>query len=93
MTEAHANPELVAFHRESELAASQRAYETAQTAPTPVAEMPTAPAPTTSAHVLVPPKPAPATNPAQNLFILRVSVVVLIALALLFVYLRRARTR
>lgn len=90
MTEAHANPELVAFHRESELAASQRAYEMAQTASeNSLATMPSTTALTPSAHVLVPPKPEPPSNPIQHLFLLRVSIVAILGLVVLLVYLKK----
>ena len=94
MTEAHSNPDLVAFHRQSELEASQRAYQEQENAlpqQTSQAQALVIPAEATTAESqALPSPPAPATNPLSAL---RFSLVVVLILGLLLIALRQQRKR
>ena len=90
MTEAHSNPDLVAFHRQSNLEASQRAYQeqkddAASDQSAPVATQ----AADASPVVTVPAAPPP--DPATTLTALRLSIVAVVVLILLLLVLRQRR--
>ena len=89
MTEANANPDLVAFHRQSELEASQRAYQAEMDAAAsddgsvPVIGTQVEAAPAVSVPVAPPP------DPATTLLTLRLSIVAVVVLILLLIFRRR----
>ena len=92
MTEAHSNPDLVAFHRQSELEKSQRAYQEQKDAAPSVQDAPVATQSTdASPAVTVPATPPP--DPATTLTTLRLSIVAVVVLGLLLLVFRQRRKR